>query len=326
MLKRLVVLLLSIGWMGGVFAQDTPPLGPIGSFAAGDFRALAVTAAGDRLLVADAENRQVRVYDFSQPSEPALLASLDVSGTPVLLAGGQDYGLVAVTTDENSDRLEAVAPALPGQHMDYVSGWGNIDIGKHPRALALSPDAGWGIAVSADSYTLLQINGVGDIGTIPVDAVVVDAALSTTTAYLLREHALETAPLASLSAIQSEQTLALDGTASALALNSAASAGAIVLDGTQLTFFDPATLALTGTFTIAGAPITSVHFLTNGDTQYLVLTQQDSADITLLDVTDPQHVSALADTLALDHPITALTVYGQYVIASDGVTIQIFST
>jgi DNA-binding beta-propeller fold protein YncE len=326
MLKRLVGILLVVFSIGGVFAQDTPPLGPIGSLEAGDFRALAVTVDGDRLLVADAENRQVRVYDFSTPSQPTLLTTLGMSGTPVLLAGGENFALVAVTTDDDSDRLEAVAPALPGQRAQYVSGWGNIDIGKNPRALALSPDSRWGIAVSESNYTLLQINGVGEIGAIPVDEIVLDAALSNSTVYLLREGSLETAPLDNLAAIQAEQTLELEGVPTMLTLSADNDAGVVVLDGTHLVFFDPATLETTGEFTLEGQPISSVHFLSNDGTQYLVVTQQDSSSFAVLSAADPQNVALLPSIQSLGRPVTALTVFGQFVIATDGVTIRIFST
>lgn len=327
MSRWLFVILLIVFSTGGVFAQDgTPPLGPIGSFAAGDFRAVAVTAEGDRLLVADAENRQVRVYDFANPAEPALLTTLDVSGTPVLLAGGENYGLIAVTTEDSADTLEAVAPVLPDPRAEYVSGWGNIEIGKNPRALALSPDSRWGIAVSERGYTLLQINGVGDIGSIPGDDSVVDAALSNTTIYLLHEDSLETAPLENLAALQANRTLALDGTASTLALNADVSAGVVVVDGSRLVFFDPSTLETTGEFTVAGQPITSVHFLSSDGVLYVVVTQQNSASIAVLNAANPQNVSALLGTQSLDRPVIALAVYGQYMVATDGVTIRIFST
>ena len=326
MLKRFVVILLSVFWTGGVFAQDTPPLGPIGSFTAGDFRALAVTVSGERLLVADAENQQVRVYDFAAPAEPSLLSLLDLSGTPVLLAGGEDYGLVAVVTEAATDILEAVAPALPDPGAEYLSGWANIDIGKNPRALALSPDSHWGVAVSDSGFTLLQINGVGDISSIPVDEPVLDAALSNSVAYMLGPDSLHTIPLGDLFAIQIDQTIPLDGTPSVLALNPDISQGVFVVDGNRLVFFDPAALETTGEFVLDGQPITSVHFLNSDGAQYLVVTQQDSANITVLNAADPQNIAVIDGTLVLDKPVIALAVFGQYMVATDGVTIRIFST
>lgn len=316
-------LLLSVGV---AFAQDTPPLGAIGSFEAGDFRALAVTAGGDRLLVADAENQQVRVYDFTDPSQPELQSSLDVSGSPVLLAGGVDYGLVAVTApDAESASLEAVAPPLKSANAEYLSGWAYIDIGANPRALALSPDSRWGIAISDLGFTVLQINGVGDIGSIPVEVPVLDAVLSNTNAYVLSSSTLHTIPLGSLSNLEIKLQINLEGTPSVLALNQDTTQGVYVLDGSRLVFFNPDTLDTLGEFTLDGAPITSVHYL-NADVQYLVITQQDSPSITVLNAADPQSVAPVDGALALNNPVIALTVFGKYVVATDGVTIQIFST
>lgn len=307
-----------------VLAQDeTPPLGTIGALEAGDFRALAVTADGDRLLVADAVNKQVRVYDFSDPAVPVLLSALDVSGTPVLLAGGDGYGLVVETTEGDADAFEVVAPILPGT--PYATGI-YFDIPKNPRALALSPDHRWGIIVGARGYVLLSINAPDDIESIPVDEPIVDAALSATTAYLLRDSVLETAPLGALQAIQAASVLALDGTASLVRLNPDASEGVIVLNDTRLIFFDPVSLSQTGEFSIQGNPITDVRFLSAGETEYLLVTQADSNTITLLDASDPQSVQTLPSVEPLDSPVQALTVFQRFLIVTDGSTIRILST
>ncbi|MCC6803748.1 MAG: hypothetical protein IT319_12765 [Anaerolineae bacterium] len=308
----------------GVLAQDeTPPLGTIGALEAGDFRALAVTADGDRLLVADAVNQQVRVYDFTDPAAPALLSTFDVSGTPVLLAGGDGYGLVAETTDGEADAFEVVAPILPGT--PYATGI-YFDIPKNPRALALSPDHRWGIIVGARGYVLLSINAPDDIESIPVDEPIVDAALSDATAYLLRDGVLETAPLGALQAIQAASVLALDGTASLVRLNPDASEGVVVLDDTRLVFFDPGSLEQTGEFSVEGSPITDIRFLSDGTNEYLVVTQVDSNTIVLLDASDPQSVQALPSVEPLDNPVQALTVFERFLIVTDGATIRILST
>ena len=176
--------------MGAVAAQDSlSPFAPIGTLEAGDFRALAVTADGDRLLVADAATQQVRVYDFSDPSKPALLSTLGVSGMPLLLAGGDNYGLVAVSTNANTDSIEVIAPPLPGT--PYVSGYNYIDVPKNPRALSLSPDHHWGVVVGEQGYVLLGINDPGNIDNFPVAETIIDAALSNTTAYYLQDQVLE---------------------------------------------------------------------------------------------------------------------------------------
>lgn len=309
---------------GVVFAQEQPPFGAVGTLEAGDFRSLAVTADGSRLLVADAENRQVRIYEFSDPTNPALLSTLDVSGTPVLLAGGEHYGLVAVTSDEDTDTIEVVAPALPGT--PYSSGFNYIDIPKNPLALTLSPDQRWGVAVSEHGYMLLGINAPDDIDQFPVDETIIDAALSDTTAYFLRDGVLETAPLGALEALQAARVLELDGAPSRVRLNTTTTEGVVVLDGSQLIFFDPTSLEQTGAFSVTGNPIADVQFLSSGAVEYLLVTQAETNTIAVLDATDPQNVRTLPGTPALDNPVRALTIHNQYLIVTDGATVHIFST
>lgn len=306
------------------FAQEgTPPLGTIGALEAGDFRALAVTADGERLLVADSVNQQIRIYDFSEPAAPVLLSTLDVSGTPMLLAGSEGYGLVVSTTDGVTDAFEVVAPILPGT--PFATGI-FFDIPKNPRALTLSPDKRWGIIVSESGYVLLGINAPDDIESIPVDEPVIDAALSDTTAYLLRDQLLETAPLGTLQAIQAANVLALDGTASLVRLNHDASKGVVVLDGSRLVFFDPASLEQTGEFSIDGDAIADARFLSDGASEYLVITQADSNIVSLLDTSDTENIQMLPGIQPLDNPVQALTVFERFLIVTDGATIRILST
>lgn len=324
-MRSWLVIFLWIALAGSVvFAQqDTPPLGTIGALEAGDFRALAVTADGSRLLVADAVNQQIRIYDFTEPAAPVLLSTLDVSGTPVLLAGSEGYGLVVSTTNGATDAFEVVAPILPGT--PYATGI-FFDIPKNPRALALSPDNRWGIIVSESGYVLLGINAPDDIDAIPVDDPVIDAALSDTTVYLLRDGVLETAPLGTLRAIQAASVLALDGTPSLVRLNRDASTGVVVLDGSHLVFFDPDSLEQTGEFSIEGSDIADARFLSDGDAEYLVVTQANSNTVTLLDASDPQNVKLLPGVQPLDNPVQALTVFERFLIVTDGATIRILST
>jgi DNA-binding beta-propeller fold protein YncE len=310
---------------GTVYAQE--PLAPISTLEAGDFRALALTADGDRLLVADAENLQVRIYNFNDPAEPTLLTSLDVSGAPVLLAGGANFGLVAEQTDNRgSDLLEVIAPAIPSPRAEFVAGRLFIDIAKNPQVLALSPDQRWGVVVGEDAYTVLLINSVDDIESLTVEGNVSGVALSNTTAYVLHNDLLIASPLASLDALQTEgPSLQLNGTPSAVALNASATQGVVVVDGTRLLMFDPATMAQTGEFTVEGAPITSIQYLNKERRDLLLVTREGANDITLLDAADPSNQSDLSATASLDNPITALTTFDPFIVVTDGVTIRIFS-
>ena len=317
-----VISMLSLS--AGVVSAQTTPLDPIGTLEAGDFRALAVTVDGDRLLVADAQNMQVRVYDFSDPANPVPLTSSDVIGTPVLLAGGEDFGLVALVADGETDIVQTITPPIPGLNAEYAPG-GYTDIDKNPIALALSPDSHWGIAISKRGYTLMQINNPSDISAYEVREVLAGAVFSNTTAYLLRGQNLEAASLNKLEAMRADETLKLGGTATLVTLNPAASAGVVVVDDTNLLFFDTATLAKTGDFSVEGSAITSVHYLSKGDSTYLLVTQKNSNSVTVLDVADPANVETLPSTQPLSKPIRALVVFKSFVVVTDGVTISIFS-
>jgi hypothetical protein len=317
-------LLLALVLSAGVVFAQTPPLDPVSTLEAGDFRALALTHDGDRLLVADAQNMQVRVYDFTDPAKPVSLTSSEVIGTPVLLAGGEDFGLVTLVTDGETDTIQAISPPLPGLNAHYVPG-GYTDIDKNPLALVLSPNNQWGLSISEHGYTLMQINSASDITSYEVGETLEAAALSNTTAYLLRDQNLEAARLDKLEAMKADQTLALNGTPTLVMLNDGATSGVVVVDGNHLVFFDPTRLIRTGEFNVAGKPITSVHFLSKDKAAYLLVTQQDSNSITVLDVADPANVAALPSTKPLSKPIRALAVFKSYVIVTDGVTISIFA-
>lgn len=323
----LFALLGAILATGVGFAQDPPLTEPISILEAGDFRALAVTSDGSRLLVADAENNQVRVYDFANPETPERLESIELSGTPVLMTGGAGFGLVAVTTDEETDGVEVVVPAAPGVRYPVNTG-SYIPIDKNPRALALSPDNRWGIVVSNASYTLLEINAPDNVDSIPVETSSpwISAVLSNTNAYFLRGNSLESAPLETFAALDTLQSLPIEGTPSGLALNAEGTSGVIVVDSNRLIFFDAQTLAQTSEFTLDGSAISSVHFITgdNGDT--LLITQEESGGVIALNSANPQNAEALTVEAADGRPVQALATFGQYLIITDGVTISIFTT
>lgn len=325
-MRRWLSLLCCLLAVTGVsLAQDATPVEPISTLEAGDFRALAVTHDGSRLLVADAENNQVRVYDFTDPETPTRLTSIDTSGTPVLLSGGAGFGLAAVTTSEDTDLVEVVVPVPPGARLPVTSG-SIIPIDKDPRALALSPNSHWGIVVSDASYTLLEINAPDNVDSIPFDERLVGAALSDTNAYLLRENSLEIAPLDALAALSASQTLEFTGTASAVALNADSTLGVIVVDGTRLLFFNPQTLQESERMTVEGSPVSSVHFIGSGETETVLVTQEGGSSVIAVNGSDPQASDAMASAAENDRPIQALATFEQFLIITDGVTIRIFAT
>lgn len=328
MRKCLLVFLSLLIVTGAVSAQtDTTPIGPISTLEAGEFSALAVTVDGDRLLVADAQNDQVRVYDFTDPANPQMTNSLDVGGKPVLLAGGKSYGMVAVVeSGSTTDSVQVVAPAFSSPRALYLSGISYIDIPKNPVALALSPNSKWGIAAGKTGYVLMEIHAADNIDWLPVNQTLINVALSNTTAYVLHDQVLDAAPLVSGQALTAKSTLKLNGTPTYVAINPSLSEGVVVVNQTQLVFFDPKTLKQTGTFTVNGAAITGTTFLTKETSEFLLIAQAKSPRLLLLDAHDPAHVAELGSTQAMKNPIQAMTTYSQYLIVTDGTTISVFAS
>jgi hypothetical protein len=137
---------------------------------------------------------------------------------------------------------------------------------------------------------------------------------------------LTTSPLERLESLQPALSLELNGDPSAVVLNDDATQGVVVVDGTRLVTFDPATLESTGEFTVEGStPITSIHYLSRRDGDSLLVMREGANSLTLLDAADPSAQTDLTATAALDSPITALTTFGQFMVVTDGVTIRVFS-
>ncbi len=137
----------------------------------------------------------------------------------------------------------------------------------------------------------MEINDPGNVDWFTVDEPVIDAALTNTTAYFLRDQSLLSAPLQSGEALHAEQTLTLDGTPSHLAIDAQAAQGVVVLDETRLVFFDPETMKTTGERALDGGAVTTLNFLAHGDGELLLVTQADQPAIRMFDAQDPQNVA-----------------------------------
>lgn len=328
MIKRLFWLIaVAVGACFGVQAQDTAPIGPIGRVEAGDFRALAVTSGGDRLLIADAENDQLRIYDFSDPADPTLQTSVALDGEPVALAAAEGFALVAVTTGESTDAVRVIAPSVYARQSGYLEA-NSIDIPRGPRRISLSPDNDWAIVVSERGYTVLELISAGEINSLPVAATaspIVDAAVANDTAYLLRASSLEIQSLRSNLAIQQTNQIEFEGNAAGLALNTGVTLGVVALDDNRLIFFDPAALETINTLSLEGEAITGLQFVSGEEGEWLALTQAGSTDITLIEVSNPTDVGELG-TLATSFasPVQAMVAYDTLIAATDGRTVSIF--
>ncbi len=321
---RLIIFALIFLWSATVSAQDT--VGPIGSVEAGDFRALAVTADGNRLLIADAENDQLRVYDFNEPSTPTLINSVDLEGEPVAIAAAADFALVAVRTPEADDAVRVIAPSRYAR----PQGWretNSFPVQDGVTRLVIAPDNDWALATSPGSYTLMELLSAGEINWLPRESEVVDAAVGDNIAYVLSRSMLVTETLGANVAMERSGELELDGTARRINLNVRLTVGVIVLNDSDLLLFDPATLEPISTLTVGGAAISDVQFVSSEQGEWLALTRTGSGDITLLDVSDPANISEREPLVTgFETPVQAMTTYNELIIATDGQTVRIFQT
>lgn len=327
MLRLLIYVLILLAG-GAVIAQDDPPLGsaplgPVGSVEAGDFRALAVTADGQRLLIADAENDQLRVYNFSDPANPTLISSVDLDGEPTAVTAADSFALVAVSTPDEGDAVRVIAPSRYSRPRGYVEA-NSIDVPDGVSHIAISPDQYWALALSDDGYTLLELVSAGEINSLPMSLDVVDAAVGGDTAYLLTPSALVTESLRVNLEMQRAREITLDGTGQRVLINPRLTLGVIALDSSRLQWFDPAALDLLASTSVNGT-ITDMQFISAEDAEWLALSLDGSPDITLLDVTDPANVGDLGTLeTQFETPVQAMTTFGEYIVATDGQTVRIF--
>lgn len=321
-MRTLILVLLSFWLVVGAAAQDGEQLAQV---EAGDFTALAVTADGSRLMVADAENQQIRVYDLSTPTEPRLFTAIDADGTPQALAAADGYVFAAIA-GEGDDSVQVIAPSPFDPRNPYLIGSGYFDVPENPRAIKLSPNGNWGLVISEDGLTTLRIYAQDDILSLPTNITVTDADLTNDFAYLLMGDHVEIVPLSDQITMQVQQqqqqptVIDLPGEGSRIAVTQ--DTGAVALGSTLLTF------ALDAPETQGAlefdAPITGLYPLGGGG---LAITLGNSGALTIVDVRDPANPVDLGSTDPLfDDPIVALTTDGELFFATDGSTITIFST
>jgi len=325
LILRVVTVVIALMMIGAVSAQDTVPIGPIGSVEAGDFRALAVTADGQRLLIADAENDELRVYDFSDPSLPTLINSVDLEGEPLAVTAAEDFALVAVSTPDEGDAVRVIAPSRYSRTQGYIE-TNSIDVPDGVRQIVISPDNYWALALSANGYTLLELVSAGEINSLPTESQIVDAAVGGDTAFLLSESSLMTESLRVNLDVQRVEQIELEGVGQQIVINPRLTLGVITLEGNRLLMFNPSTLDTFSTFEAGGAAITDVQFVSGEEGEWLAVSREGGSEITLLDVNDPSNVGDLGSLSTLfESPVQAMTTYNELIIVTDGQTVRIFA-
>jgi hypothetical protein len=315
-----------LGAAVGVRAQDSAPFGRIGSVEAGDFRALAVTSGGDRLMIADAEADQLRIYDFDNPTNPSLIARVDLDGTPTALAATDTYALVTVVTGQSLDAVRVIAPSPYRRGVGYIE-VNSIDVPRNPSRIALAPDNRWAVILSERGYTLFELVSAGEINSLPVmnaDQAIVDAALGEDVVYLVRGSLVERQQLARGLSMQRSSTLDLGGEGQAIALNAGMTLGAVTLSDNRIALFDPAGMTVLSTLDIASA-VTGAEFISVEDAEWLAVTRADSDEILFYDVTDPASPGELASAPTGLGALRAIITYNELVIVTDGQTVSIIA-
>lgn len=322
MIKWLIGFALALGLGVSVSAQDTTPLGPVGTLEAGDFRALAVTLNGERLIVGDVINDQARVYDFSEPSTPRLLNAVDLDGTPVAVLGAEDFGLVAVTT-RDAGLVQIIArPSYSRQYENYST----IDVTNAPIGMEISPSGHWAVVYGENGYTLLELLSADEINfaTFEGDAIQA-AALTDSELFLLPQDSdsIVTAGMQSQARILAAQELALPAAGRAIAVNEGETLGAVLLDNDALFLFNPQDMTELETLSLDGA-FDHLRFVSANDAEWIVLGASNGDSLTLFDVSDPDQITPIG-TRELQFPLTALTVFEDLIVVSSAHTVTIFS-
>jgi hypothetical protein len=306
-------------------AQTDPDVNPVATLEAGDFRALAVMEDGNRLLVADAAASQVRVYDISTPDTPVLLTAVDVSGTPVALAGAGEYALVAVQTGGANDALEVIAPSPYNRRRPYQA-FTYLDVPSGVRDVAVSPDGRWGVAVSAGGYTLLEILAPDSI-----NSAVVEDGRALNDAVVTRERLfvafdggdLEVSSLADGASITPETTIDVGAPVVELAVNPAGTViGALTVSG-QIALIDANDLGVMSQIDADGA--SDLHFLGGASVDALLL-DATRERLQLYDIAASGANLSLTARGALDLPTSArrVTTFDSLIFLTDGTTVEIF--
>lgn len=293
-----------------------------GQIEAGDFRSVAVTDDG-RLLVADGENRQVRVYNLSTEDAPEVIATLDMGGEPTLIAAAGEYAAVVTHTDQQTDLLQTMARSRYQR-----LGWQivlELDIEPSPRALVISPDNRWGILIYDDGYTLLSFISSDNVGLNTFDDMILDAAFDdSNNVYLLTDApSIIRATLSTGPSLSIEETLRLPQPATNLAVTDDATRGAVAFEDGTVSAFDPAAMALEDTINRRSRLAPQMEFFRLNDVPWLVLYRVGEEAVELVDFRSLDVLNT--QPLAVNFELRALTTSGDRLIVSSSTSVNIFT-
>lgn len=318
-----LIVMLLLGVAASASAQDASS-SLLTTLEINDTAALAVSDDGSILFVASSSDNALLVYDFADPSAPNLRTVIALEGEPTALAAARDYALVAVSTPEDGDLLEVIAP-------DSFSdgGYGVVafpDIPDNARHISVSPDNRWAGLVGDGWYSVLQLISSVDIIGYPAEGVDTPSAtvLAVGMAYIAQDDPAQVAQLL-LRANEPPRVaraLALEQPADALAINARMTVGAAVVDG-GVVLFDGATMRALGTIAQRGASIVDAQFVAREDGEWLAALAQGSGEVLLFDVTTPTRAGDIGSISTGITP-THMLVHDNLLLVSDGDQVRVF--
>jgi len=131
---------------------------PANQLDVGNVVALDVSTNGS-LLVADADDQSLLIYDIRNPSAPRLQRNIALDGTPVAAAWvnrDDSAAFVAVQTGDGSPILQLIARPTYNPRQGYIL-YATYDLVELPEAIATSPNGDWGALYGDSGLTLLEI-------------------------------------------------------------------------------------------------------------------------------------------------------------------------
>lgn len=299
-----------------VSAQDTPVV----TVEAGDFRDLAIIEDGTRLLVADAASDHVRIYDISRMSAPTLITSASLAGTPLALAGAQDFAIVALRTGAAQDALEVITPLPFNRRFPYMV-INYVEVPRGVTDIILSPDGRRGIAIGENAYTLLEIFSPDEISAITVETErpISAAAITAQRVFIAFEDepALEVLLIRRGANASPVATIALDTPVRGLEV-SADGALIGVLTEDQMVIVDSSALTISAQIETQAS---ALRFLDAASAELLTL-DEARMSIQLYDLQEDA-LRAL-NTLELPQAARQLTTFGDFIFVTGGDSVNIY--
>lgn len=316
----------SVVLSGAALAQDTAPINSLATLEAGEFSSLAITRAGQRMLVADTANNTARLYDISDPENPVQLDSIMLEGRPLALAPTSDYAITIVDLVGRTDLVQVIAPAL----FNPRAGWEAYPLMEVPSGtIDFAVDFGgtWGGLIVEDRLLLLELIDAANVNSLVVPLNTPPAAVDLTDRVILL--ALRESPAIERYALRSGPEVArlrpylLDAPVRDMDISDNGDMAVAALENGQILIFDPqsnepATVLISGDI-----PTDHVQLLSDDGQTWLALGINSESRVEIYAIGDDRTITEQI-TLDLNAPLRAITSYGNLLALSEGSSIRLF--